>query len=52
MNDSIWQSKVHEDLLMLKQEVILNRNNDKFLYIKVLSNLDSIESIVFSNKEK
>lgn len=51
-NDSIWKSKVHEDLFMLKHEVVLNHSNDKYLYLKVLLKLDSIESIVHSNKEK
>lgn len=51
-NDSLWKSKIHKDLLMLKHEVILNRNIDKCLYMKVLIRVDSIESIVLSNKEK
>lgn len=50
-NDSVWKSKVHEDLLMLKHEVVLNRSNDKYLYMKVMSKFDTIKYIVHSNKE-
>lgn len=51
-NDSIWKSKVHDDLLMLKHEVVLNRSDDKYLYMKVMSKFDTIKYIVHSNKEK